>query len=82
MILMSKLKPTKKVTYRRHDGREAIPAIIIEGTFLKRLGFHVGDTAHIVYERGRITITKPNQQAYALQHPPAPQSSDFESNHH
>lgn len=52
-----KPKLTKKVTYRRRpDFANPVPALIIEGRFLKDFGFQRGDTVTIEYQRGKITI--------------------------
>jgi len=56
-------KPTKKVTYRRRpDFTNPVPALIIEGHFLKDLGFRCGDMVAIEYQRGKITIQNHAQQ--------------------
>jgi len=46
----------RKVTYRRVEDRECIPAIILEGKFLKGLGFHTGSQFSVEYSEGKIAI--------------------------
>ena len=53
-----KPKSTKKITYRANAKYQAIPCLIIEGLFLNRLGFHLGDQVSIKYEHQRIVISK------------------------
>ena len=48
---------TRKITYRRTDacGHE-IPAIILEGEYLKQFNFCLGDHVSVNYQPGRIEI--------------------------
>lgn len=50
-------KSTRKITYRRTDacGQE-IPAIILEGDFLRQFNFNLGDQVSVNYQPGRIEI--------------------------
>lgn len=54
------IKKTKAITYRKwsyqHGG---IPCLIIQGLFLKGLGFNLHDQVHIEYYKNKIIITKP-----------------------
>ncbi len=55
------IKPTKKISYRSYSrGRQPIPLIAVQGIFLKRFGFNVGDTVRIAYKFGKIEIEKIN----------------------
>ena len=49
-------KKLRKVTYRRVDDRDCIPAIILEGKFLRGLGFNTGSFFSVSYSEGRIEI--------------------------
>ena len=54
---IKKLKNTKTITYRKSDTQgNAIPCIIIEGKFLKSLGFELGDKVKMDYQKNKITI--------------------------
>lgn len=54
---MKKVKNTKTITYRKSDNHgNIIPCMIIEGKFLKSLGFKTGEKVRIDYEKNKITI--------------------------
>ncbi len=50
---------TKKITYRSSNAAgQPVPAIIIQGNFLKKFGFDVGDTLNIEYQINNIKINR------------------------
>ena len=51
------IKSTKKVSYRSHSRIGPVPSLIIQGLFLKGLGFNLGDQVKIDYQLGKIVIT-------------------------
>ncbi|MCD6345891.1 MAG: hypothetical protein J7L96_00580 [Bacteroidales bacterium] len=52
-----KPKLTKRVSYRTCVHDEYIPCLIIQGKFLKDLGFNVGDDVKIKYGHKEIAIS-------------------------
>ena len=50
------IKSTKKVSYRSHSRIGPVPSLIIQGLFLKGLGFNLGDQVKIDYQLGKIVI--------------------------
>jgi hypothetical protein len=58
---MSKPRNLRKVYYAFYDckrGSCAYPVIRLGGKFLEEFGFEIGDGVHVLYEAGKITITK------------------------
>lgn len=54
-------KLTKKISYRSYSRcGQPVPLIAVQGVFLKRFGFNVGDTVRIAYKFGKIEIEKIN----------------------
>ena len=52
-------KTKRKVSYRKIKAcGEPVPAIILEGDFLKQFNFHLGDEFRVDYRKGRIEINK------------------------
>lgn len=49
---MSKINTIRKITYRDYP----VPAIILEGKFLKNYGFFLGDRFEVEYQYGKIII--------------------------
>lgn len=56
---MLNIRNVKKVTYRHWNAEEPIPLILVEGLFLKELGFHCGDAVTMSYAKGQVIITNP-----------------------
>ena len=52
-------KNKRKVSYRSTNAcGQPVPAIIIEGDFLKQFGFNLGDGVVVKYRAGKIEIGK------------------------
>ena len=57
MVKFMAYKTKRKVSYRSTNAcGQPVPAIILEGNFLKDFGFNLGDTLNIEYQTGRIEI--------------------------
>jgi|GEM_PF-3454958 len=52
------LQQNKTVTYRRSTDRQGrIPCLLIEGLFLKALGFNLGEQVSVEYKKHQIIIS-------------------------
>ncbi len=56
---MKQAKKIRKVSYRSSSRQgEPIPCLPIQGLFLNRYGFHVGDNVDVRYSEGFVHIKK------------------------
>ena len=52
------IKNTRKITYRSTDkAGQPIPAIFIQGIFLRQYGFNIGDAVDVKYGSGFVHIS-------------------------
>lgn len=58
-------KTIRKISYRAYAKDGPIPCIILQGKFLKSLGFDLGDFVQVEYAPGKIVITVQSKQGVA-----------------
>lgn len=58
-------KTIRKISYRAYAKDGPIPCIILQGKFLKSLGFGLGDLVQVEYTPGKIVITVQDNQVAA-----------------
>ena len=56
-----RVKQKRKVSYRKSDQFGGIPALIVEGKFLTKLGFQLGGYYSVDYAPNLITISSIKQ---------------------
>ena len=62
-------KTKRKVSYRSTNAcGEPVPAIILEGGFLKDFGFNLGDMLNIKYQPGKIEIIPVGKEVIVYGH--------------